>query len=220
MGRDASKKRIAAMILLALGLILCGGCMTYTLYDGPHRPQGELGILKLGVISGVDGGDLTYLTGHNLAVLPGHHSLSLTIDRRKGTDSIRTFDVIVKAKHVYEGIIERDPSGKGAPPVIAVVDRTANQVVARHPPLLPEPSTARPVPASPAPRPKADHQPETRSPDPEAKSLRAANSLPRPGKTIEPDVIAQLRMLKKMKNDGLLTHQEYVRLGNALLEPL
>ena len=65
MGRDTSKTSTSALIALALGSILCGGCMTYTLYDGPHRPKGELGIVKLGVISSVDGGDLTYLTGHN-----------------------------------------------------------------------------------------------------------------------------------------------------------
>ena len=125
--------------------------------------------------------------------------------------------MIVKAKHVYEGIVERDPSRNGAPPVIAVVDRTANQVVARHPPFLPEPSTIR-SPGSPSPHPQADHKPETLGPDPEPKSPRAANPPPHAGKPIDPRVIEQLRTLKKMKNEGLLTQEEYVRLGNALLD--
>ena len=136
--RNIMKQRISILIPLALGMVLCGGCMTYTFYDGPKRPITELAIIKFDVISAVDGKDLSYLTGHNLTVLPGRHSLDLSIDPGNESASTCSLDVDVKAQHVYEGIVDRDPSG----PVIAVMDRTDNIIAARHPPLSPAPSIA------------------------------------------------------------------------------
>ena len=126
------------MIPLTLGMVFCGGCMTYTYYDGPQRPKTELAIIKLDVISAVDGKDLSYLTHHNLTVLPGRHSLDLSIDPGKASASTCSLEVNVKAQHVYEGVVDRSPSGR----VLAVMDRTDNIIAARHPPLSPAPSIA------------------------------------------------------------------------------
>ena len=129
------KRTPSALFLLALGMALCSGCMTYTLYDGDKRPTGELGTIKLGVVLAVDGGNLQYITGHDLTVLPGPHSLGLTLDRGSRSAVACAFDIVVEAGHVYVGAVEQDKSGSGKPPVFSVLDKTANLVVARQPPL-------------------------------------------------------------------------------------
>ncbi len=191
----------SALFPLALGLILCSGCMTYSLYDGAPRPEGELGIIKLCVIRDIDGVNLQYLTGHDISVLPGPHSLGLTPDRRKPDADSHTFDIILEAGHVYEGVVGRDKSGSGKPPVIYVMDRTTGAVVARHPALR----SASSKKTGPAPEPKV---------------LAATKSSTRPAKPIDPQTLEKLRQLRQMKIDGLITQEEYVRKGNALIGKL
>lgn len=124
--------------------------MTYTYYDGDERPKGDLGTIQLGVILEIDGGNLRYLAGHDLLVLPGPHELGLTIERGSRSAVACTFAVVVEAGHVYVGVVEQDPSGSGKPPALSVVDRTANLVVARRRPLPSARSITRSTPAAPA----------------------------------------------------------------------
>ena len=211
------KHRLSALIPLALGTLLCGGCMTYTLYDGPHRPKGELAIVKLGVILSVDGGDLSYLANHKLAVLPGPHSLGIPIERGREPAFIHSFDVNLKPKHTYEGVIDRDASRKGKILSIAIVDRTDDVIVARHPPLpspRPKPRTAA---ATPSPRTQADPEAAVRRSAPKPNSLGTADPPPKQTPPIPPEVIAKLRQLKRMRDEGLITQEEFSRQGSALI---
>ncbi len=192
------------VVLLTLGLTLGSGCMTYSLYDGEKRPKEELATLALGVIVEVDGQDLQYLTGHDLLVLPGRHKLGLAGDNGKGFPAACIFDVALKAGHVYAGEVKSNPAGKVKSPVISVVDRTADQVVARKPPLPAARAKTRAKAAVPA-RP--------------ARAAQTDNAAPAPrGQTLAPETLAELRRLRQLKTDGLITHEEYLQRGHALVD--
>lgn len=211
-------RRPSLWFLLAWGLILCNGCMTYRLYDGDQRPKGKLGIIKLGVIRDIDEGNFQYLTHHDLAVLPDLYTLGLFIKRGKATDCICSFDVEVEAGHVYQGVVERDKSRSGKPPVVSIVDRTANLVVARYPPLPSASFKIESTTVAPVQRAKADQTPVDGRPPPVPLSLAATPSAPRGGKPpLAPQAIEKLRRLRQRRNEGLITHEEYVRQGNALV---
>ena len=209
------KPSISVLIPMALGLALCGGCMTYTLYDGPHRPTGELAIVKLGAISGVDGGDLTYLTGHDLAVLPGRHALDVTRGRGQNAVVLCTLDVNLKAQHVYEAVVTPKSARDPAPPVVTLVDHTLEQIVARHPPLPQHKVQARsatlPPPRASTSSPKsAPRAPVLATPPPSAQPRQTSQPM-------DAAVLQKLRELRQMKDAGLLTREEYVRRGNRLI---
>lgn len=191
------------VVLLTLGLALGSGCMTYSLYDGEKRPKEELATLRLGVIVEVDGQDLQYLSGHDLLVLPGRHKLGLAGDGGKGSPATCLLDVALKAGHVYAGEVKPNPAGKGKSPVIAIVDQTADQVVARKPPLPAARAKTRAKAAAPA-------QP--------ARAAKTATGAPaRRNQTLAPETLAELRRLRQLKTDGVITHDEYLRRGHALV---
>ena len=212
------KRRPSALFLSALAMILCSGCMTYTLYDGDTRPKGELGTIQLGVILAVDGGNLQYIANHDLVVLPGPHALGLTIERGKRSAVACTFDVVVEAGHVYVGVVEQDPAGSGKPPALSVVDKTANLVVARQPPLPSAHSKTRSTPAVPAELAKADRKPGAHGPAPAPQFLGSTNAPPpRNHQPIAPETMAELRRLRQLKSEGLITNEEYLERGHALV---
>ena len=212
--------RLSSMLSLALGMALCSGCMTYTYYDGDKRPTGELGTIKLGVILAIDGGNMQYITGHDLVILPGPHSLGLTLERGRRSAVACTFDIVVEAGHVYVGVVERDTSGSGKPPVISVVDQTAGLVVARQPPLPSAHSKAKSASAAPATWTKADRKPGARLPASAPKFLGSTNSPPPRNQPISPETLARLRRLRQLKTEGLITNEEYLQRGYALIAPL
>ena len=206
------KLRISTWLLPALGLMLCSGCMTYRLYDDNNkRPQGELATVKLGVILEINGGNLQYLTGHNLLVSPGRHTLGLTTQRGRAAEVACTFDVVLEAGHLYAGVVEPDKTGSGMPPVIYVKDKTADVVVARHPPLptmRAKARTAKAVPAAPAQAARKSAAPLPASPT------------PRQDMQLDAETLAKLRKLRQLRTDGLITHDEYLRRGHALVDTL
>ena len=211
------KRRISTLLLLALGLIFCSGCMTYYLYDGERRPQGKTGIIKLGVIRDIDGSNFQYLTGHDLVVLPNRYTLGLLIKRRKTPDSICSFDVQVEAGHVYQGVVEWDKSRNENPPVIYVLDRTANIVVAREPPLPPAPAEDESALIAPSRPVQADQNSIAQRSAPVPTPHVTETTPPRRHAPLDPEKIEELRRLRQLKDGGLITHEEYVRLGKALV---
>ena len=211
------KLRLLTLHLLTFSLVLCSGCMTYRLYDGDKRPQGELATIKLGVILEIDGGNLQYLTGHNLVVHPGRHSLGLTLKRGKESAVACTFDVTVEAGHVYVGVVEHDLSGSGKPPVLYVKDKTANLVVARHPPLPVARTGKKSIAPAPAILAKAESKSATRDPIPASQSRLPANSPTWRNQPVDPKTLAELRRLRQLKTDGIITNEEYLQRGYALV---
>ena len=191
--------------------------MTYYLYSGDRRPQGKPGIIKLGVIRDVNGGNLQYLTGHDLAVLPDLYTLGLLIKRRKTPDSICSFDVQVEAGHVYQGVVEWDKSRNENPPVIYVLDRTANIVVAREPPLPPAPAEDESALIAPSRPVQADQNSIAQRSAPVPTPHVTETTPPRRHAPLDPEKIEELRRLRQLKDGGLITHEEYVRLGKALV---
>lgn len=142
-GRNIMKHNIPApLVLLALGLTLCGGCanMTYSYYDGPRQPKEEVGMIKAGVVSSIGGKDISYLRGHKIEVLPGSHSLGLSGTARSDSGEEFVFqcslEVAVEAGHIYEGFISRGTPGGGETDVAVVSDRTTDKVVARFQPQV------------------------------------------------------------------------------------
>lgn len=124
------------MILLALGMVLCGGCanMHYSYYDGPRLPRTEVGMIKAGVISSIGEKEISYLAGHNIEVLPGSHTLGLSGTARTACGEKLDFHcdlpVEVEAGHAYEGFLDQGVSGGRETYVVGVTDKTANIVVA------------------------------------------------------------------------------------------
>ena len=211
------KRRIPALVIGILGISLCSGCMTYTLYEGDKRPPEELATIKLGAITEVDGRNLQYISGHDLVVLPGRHTVGLVIDGGSESAYLCTLDVVVEAEHVYAGQVELDPSGSGARPVIYVVDLTADRVVARKPPLPTARNKARAKKATPTPPGKAAPPLNTLAPSLATNTRSATNSLTWRNRPIDPETVKKLRQLRQLKTDGIITNDEYLRRGYALV---
>lgn len=191
--------------------------MTYTLYDGDKRPKEELATIKLGAITEVDGRNLQYISGHDLVVLPGRHMVGLVINGGSESAYLCKLNVVVEAEHVYAGAIAQDSPDSGKQPVVSVVDLTADIVVARKPPLPTARNKARAKKATPTPPGKAAPPPDTLAPSLAANTCSVTNSLTWHNRPIDPETVKKLRQLRQLKTNGIITNDEYLRRGYALV---
>ena len=191
--------------------------MTYTLYEGDKRPKEELATIKLGAITEVDGRNLQFISGHDLVVLPGRHTVGLVIDGGSESAYRCTLDVVAEAEHVYAGAIAQASPDSGKQPVVSVVDLTTDIVVARKPPLPTARNKARAKKVTPTPPGKAAPPPDTLAPSLATHTRSATNSLTWHNRPVDPETVDKLRQLRQLKTDGIITHDEYLRRGYALV---